>query len=123
MMGIQNVAAIFCIPLIPPLLGYKIRQPHSVSPKRSKGEYRIWRYTGKDSGKLCVNSLTLSDNRGTRYCQKNGGGGGGGGVLGHIKLHKLLTTRCIASSVTGSFSITGHKNHCHALILANISLQ
>ena len=51
-MGIQNVAAIFCIPLIPPLLGYKIWQPHSVSPKRSKGGYRIWqayiiwRYTG-----------------------------------------------------------------------------
>ena len=51
-MGIQNVAAIFCIPLIPPLLGYKIWQPHAVSPKRSKGGYRIWqayiiwRYTG-----------------------------------------------------------------------------
>ena len=42
MMGIQNVAAIFCIPLISPLLGYKIWQPHSVSPKGSKGGYRIW---------------------------------------------------------------------------------
>ena len=52
MMGIQNVGAIFCIPLIPLLLGYKMWQPHFVSPKRSKGghriwqAYRIWRYTG-----------------------------------------------------------------------------
>ena len=56
------MAAIFCIPLIPPLLPYKIWQPHSVSPKRSKGgyriwqAYRIWRYTGvardNDSARL-----------------------------------------------------------------------
>ena len=42
MMGIQNVAAIFCINLIPLLLGYKIWKPHSLSSKRSKGGYRIW---------------------------------------------------------------------------------
>ena len=67
MMGIQNVAAIFCIPLIPLLLGYKIWQPHSVSPKRSKRgyriwqAYRIWRYTG---GSMANLFLTFGSPRG-----------------------------------------------------------
>ena len=65
MMGIQNVAAIFCIPLIPLLLGYKIWQPHSVSPKRSKGgyriwqAYRIWRYTVTDRAEISTRDTLL----------------------------------------------------------------
>ena len=69
MMGIQNLTAIFCIPLIPLLLGYKIWQPHSVSPKRSKGGYRIWQayriwhYTGlRGERRECYHSATVAPN-------------------------------------------------------------